>query len=132
MGRDMTYAEWCVEQDDSPTKARGQFIEAQLKIVTYPKYSNELAYHRLRSDERRLRQAYQATWGESVAQMVGRFDFQLGFIEYVSMSASGFVKYAEVLFQRAPILHLDLPKLDVSPKHLFECDYLRRLRSLSM
>ena len=126
------YAAWCARQQDEPTRARAAFIEAQLVLAR----ESETLDHRRRSELRlrsdHLVRGYGREWAGLTARLVREFRFDRGFVEVVTMDASDFLLRAEMLFNDAPIRHLDLTGVASVAEALFQSPLLQSIRSLDL
>src|SRR5262245_2269860 len=87
----LAYADWCAQQSDEPTRTRAEFIRAQIRLT---RQINNLTYEEwfdLSQREEKLRKTYRAVWASTLGLLVNDYTFNRGFVEYVSMSARGFL-----------------------------------------
>jgi uncharacterized protein (TIGR02996 family) len=128
----LAYADWCDRQTDEPTRARGEFIRAQ---ITLSRHLDSLTYEEwfdVSNREEQLRKSYRSVWAGDLAVLVGDYTFNRGFIEFISLSARRFLEHATQLLTMAPILHLKLSEVLTVLDELFESPYLRSIRSLDL
>lgn len=128
----LAYADWCDRQSEEPTRARGEFIRAQIKLF---RDINSLTYEEwfdLSNRESELRKTYLREWAGELGNLVGDYTFNRGFVEFISLSASRFLEHAVQLFSLAPILHLKLSEALWALDELFKSPYLFTIRSLDL
>jgi len=126
----LAYAQWCDQQDDQPTKDRGEFIRAQIELVGA--HGDIRKTVPLDYKITKLSEQHSQTWGQPLAMLVDSFEFDRGFIELVAMPASAFLERAGQLYQLAPIRHLDLTGVEPIAQKLFESSSLGVIRSLGI
>jgi uncharacterized protein (TIGR02996 family) len=132
-GPRLAYAEWAESQTEESIRARAGFIRAQIAILRMDDAAidrGESYRHETLSD--RLRERYGVTWAGPIPAMAQNYAFGRGFVEYIRISARGFLDRAAELFAVAPIQHVDLTGVRDVTEELFASPYLARLRSLSM
>jgi hypothetical protein len=71
-------------------------------------------------------------WAGDVVPLVDAWCFLRGFVEDVRMDAARFLITAPELYQRAPILHLQLTSLRPVMREVLSSPHLARLRSLDL
>ncbi len=129
----LNYADWCERQSDAATKARAEFVRLQIEIA---RMSNAAigrgeAYNQL-YDAMKLQDAHKVVWASWVGAVGNNFEFNRGFVEFISLSARDFLENAARLFELAPIYHLELTNVISVADELFASNYLGRMRSLQM
>ena len=132
-GPRLAYAEWAERQPEESVRARAAFIRAQIAILRMDDAAidrGESYRHETLSD--RLREQYGVLWAGPIPAMAQDYAFGRGFVEYIRISARGFLDRAAELFAVAPIQHVDLTGVRDVTEELFASPYLARLRSLSM
>lgn len=82
--------------------------------------------------EHALLRARAAAWSAELAPLVDKSQFLRGFVEVVALDAAAFLARAEALYERAPILHLDLTGAAAVADELFASAALRRIQSLRL
>jgi hypothetical protein len=114
---------------------RAELIRVQLEHTQsrrggQPAGSRARAYTR----ERILLDKHKDTWARAVMEIPGvQFvKFMRGFVEQVDMSARDFLAHGAGVFERAPILHLDLVELKALAAQVFESPLLARIHSMRL
>jgi uncharacterized protein (TIGR02996 family) len=81
-----------------------------------------------------LLERHKDAWARPVTEIHGvRFvKFYRGFLEHVRMSARDFLAHGETLYQRAPVLHLDLEDLRPLADEVFQSPLLARIHSMRL
>jgi len=113
--------------------ARAELIEAQLRWDGMRKAGEKVPERytlAMRTGE--LTRAYGSVWASDVAPLVNAWQFVRGFVEDVRMDATAFLRTATELYQRAPILHLQLVAPQLVAGALLSSPHLARLRSLDL
>jgi len=128
----LAYADWCQQQSDEPTKARAEFIRTQIRLFRQINSLSHGEWFDLSQREQDLRKTYHDVWASTLGLMVYDYTFNRGFVEYISLSARGFLDHAQQLFSLAPILHLKLTELYGVLDELFTSPHLLRIRSLNL
>ena len=128
----LAYAAWCDRQADTATKARGEFIRLQIALVNPEKEASGIQTFELRFQEETLLDSYGAAWAAPLSNLITGFEYDRGFVELVTMSATRFLEYAADLFLLAPIRHLNLTGVPEVADALFTSPHLRSIRSLKM
>ena len=108
------------------------FIDAQLRLArdeTSMPHGQRVALHN-QSDL--LLNRHGREWAGLTARLVDTYRFHRGFVEVVTMDASEFLQRAELLFNDAPIRHLDLTGVASVAEALFQSPLLRSIRSLDL
>src|ERR1700704_6389023 len=77
----LAYADWCERQSDEPTKARAEFIQAQMLADHLDEGRDPFVPALLREQEQTLRSVHQAVWAEAIAPLVDDYAFNRGFVE---------------------------------------------------
>lgn len=129
----LKYADWCDRQSDEPTKDRAEFIRLQIEIARMSNAAIERgeAYSQ-KYDAMKLQDAHRVEWASWVGAVGNDFEFNRGFVEFVSISSRDFLENAARLFELAPIYHLGLTNVVSVADELFASNYLGRMRSLQM
>jgi uncharacterized protein (TIGR02996 family) len=125
----LEYAQWCAEQPDEATRARADFIRTQVALTDV--FGNPDDYE-LRQRSYSLVRKYGAVWAGGIAELVDSYDFDRGFVELVELPALRFLEIAPLLFELAPIRHLDLKNAKPVAAELFASPHLKKIRSLRM
>jgi len=129
----LAYAAWCAEQSDEATKARAEFIRAQIEINhTDTEILNQGGAAGLQARVNRLWETYGAVWAEPLLPLVRSYSFQRGFIGLIGLSARSFLENYAAIFAAAPVQHVDLSGVRDVGEDLFTSAGLARIRSLSM
>jgi uncharacterized protein (TIGR02996 family) len=128
----LAYADWCERQNDEPTRARAEFIQAQILVNHLDEASDPFVPALLREQEQTLRSIHQAAWAAAVAPLVDDYVFNRGFVELASLSARNFLDRSTQLFSLAPVRHLDLNGVREVAQELFASPQLLKIRSLRM
>src|SRR3989338_6893063 len=71
-------------------------------------------------------------WPEEVANSLKFIDFNRGFVELLTISASNLLNHAQKLFSLAPIRHLNILEAKKYLPEIASQPWLRRIRSLSI
>jgi hypothetical protein len=100
------------EAEDSPSRARAQFVRVQLKLNQLRPSHPE--YMRLATSAYALEVRYRLGWIPPFFQKLDglRVEFHRGFVELVQIAASSLREHQNRLFEEAPIQHLDIVKLE--------------------
>lgn len=123
-------------RDDAPRVAyadalgdvpRAEFIKVQIALAGGRALVGREYYDSRR--ERALLQGHGREWAADVAPLLESYVFRRGFIEYIVASGAAFLRHAETLFSKAPILDVGLRDV---PAGLFNCRRLDGLRSLNL
>jgi uncharacterized protein (TIGR02996 family) len=129
----VAYAAWCDEQPDDATRARAEFIRAQIAIHnTDLETLNRGGGVALQNRVDKLRETYGAAWTTALSPFVQSCAFQRGFVGQVQVSARSFMDNSTAIFAAAPVRHLDLTGVRDVREDLFASQGLARLLSLSM
>lgn len=128
----LAYADWCEQQSDGPTRTRGEFIRAQLKLTGQIKSLTYEEWFDLSTREAELRKTYQSVWAGELGALVSDYTFNRGFVEFISLSAPRFLEHAPQLLSLAPIRHLKLSEVLWVLDDLLVSPYLRQIRSLDL
>lgn len=128
----LAYADWCEQQSDPQTRARGEFIRAQITLVNLGQGMPHEQKFELGYREETLERDYRLAWAGSLATLVDDFQYDRGFVELVALSARGFLDRAPQLFALAPIRHLKLTEVRIVADELFASPHLRKIRSLDI
>jgi uncharacterized protein (TIGR02996 family) len=139
----LIYADWLEERGDP----RGEFIRVQCALVKvyaeFPRYRslypNPNWSHPDRPDllaaysrQMQLLRKFEKQWIQEIREYLKGWRFQRGFVEEVTLGANLFLRWADLLFAKAPIQHLSLHGGSTSLKDVAGSIYLRRLRSLEV
>jgi len=92
----LALADWCMEQPDEATQARGEFI--QLRCQAARLAPNDPGRHALELRSRQLRERYEYRWLGSIAKEVRRWDFDRGLVVIELAAASGGVSLDGLTF----------------------------------
>ncbi|CAN5236152.1 hypothetical protein BH10ACI1_BH10ACI1_31300 [soil metagenome] len=128
----LRYADWCEQQSDEATKARGQFIKMQISLVNDFDSMSYGDWFDASYLEENLRNNYSSIWAGSLVTLVDEYTFDRGFIALVTLSAAGFLERAEQLFTLAPIRHLKLTGVLPFADELFASPYLSNIVSIDI
>ena len=127
------YADWCEQQPDEPTRARAEFIRAQIAVARMDKASIFRGGHYGPMERaERLQALHGAAWAGPIPDLVDDYGFDRGFIAYIQIGAARFLENAGELFSQAPIQHVDLTGVRDAGDRLFHSPYFSRLRSIRM
>lgn len=112
---------------------RRELIELQITLARWRKEhihpeSADAMYVR----EHGLLRAHSSRWAKDVDDLVDGWQFLRGFVEVVSLDAERFLRSAELLYRRAPVLHLDLSGVRPVVGELFASPHLERIQSLRL
>jgi uncharacterized protein (TIGR02996 family) len=99
----LVFADW-LEEHDQPERA--EFIRLQCRMAD-PSLKGPRRW-RLRAQIHRLLTKHEPTFVGPLAELVRGWEFRRGFVEFVVMEASKFLSYAELLFQKQPVRHVQL------------------------
>ena len=105
------------EAEDSPNRARAQFIRLQLKLnqlrASHPEYM------RLATRAYAFELRYRPRWIPPLFRefRLRRVEFHRGFVELIKIAVAPLLEYQNHLFEEAPIQHLDVVELE-SPDRL--------------
>ena len=130
-GPRLAYADWCLQQTEEVTRARGEFIKLEIELVRTP-------YNPLRppvkawNRQDRLLNLYRKNWSGGLAEKVADFSFQRGFVEWINVPATVFLERGAEFHARAPVRHADLTGAKPVLEKLAESPHLERLRSLAL
>ena len=103
----------------------GEYIRLALAEARSPgRYSPDWNRH----DE--LEKLHGNRWSAAIRSLVDDVLFSRGFVEYVVVSAQGFLDRAERIFATAPVRHLQVHDLAPIADEFFSSSYLERLVSL--
>lgn len=109
---------------------RGEFIALQCEMV---KAGDE---RRLLLDERctRLEETHGHSWNplKSKPPNLVLYGYRRGFIEFMRSSSAEFLKYAEKMFNEAPIWAVELVQASDAAEEISRCPYLDRLKYLAL
>lgn len=129
----LAYAAWCEGQSDEATRARAEFIRAQITINnTDLEVIQSGGVSVLQNRVRQLWQMYGAVWAADVAPLVQTYSFQRGFVGLIGVSAKVFMENSAAIFSVAPVQHVDLTGVRDVREDFFASQALAQLRSLSM
>lgn len=129
----LVYAQWFDQQEDEVSKARAEFILAQIELARMdPEIISTGRAFGAQNRVAKLRDRYGDRWAGDLAEIVEGYSFQRGFIGQVTMSARNFLDHGERMFSLAPIQHLDLTGVRDVNEALFFSPLLGKLRSLVM
>lgn len=122
----LVYADWLEQRGDDDSRARAQLVHVQLELehATGPRRTE------LERLERALLNDHGKRWLEPLSRgTLGEgWQFRRGFVEHGEVSAKRFVKVAELLFERAPLLRsVRFPEASNELVALAECAWLERL-----
>ena len=132
-GPRLAYAEWAERQPEESVRARAAFIRADITILRMDDAAIDRGEsYRPEKLFDQLRDRYGLIWAGPIPKMVQDYTFGRGFVEYIRISARGFLDRAAELFAIAPIQHVDLTGVRDVTEELFASPYLSRLRSLGM
>ncbi len=117
--------------DADPTRA--ELIRVQLQLGRWHK-ANENPPGRGQAAMRAgdLIREHGGVWSVNVKPLVEKCVFLRGFVEHVAIDAAAFQHCAPELYQRAPVLHLDLTGVAAVSAELFSSPHLARIHSLSL
>lgn len=105
-GPRLIYADWLMENADP----RGEFIHVQCRLATMALDDPERPA--LLAREKALLTTHGAAWLEPVQRLVDEARLRRGFVEDVNVGAAKFLKHAERLRRRAPVVRLALTHLE--------------------
>jgi uncharacterized protein (TIGR02996 family) len=108
----LIFADWLEDQLDEASRARAEFIRAQVERASlHPAHPRRRA---LLQRETRLLARHEAAWAGRVAALSRGWRFHRGFIEEAVLGIDNFLPATEELFALAPVSHLrlrDTPRL---------------------
>ena len=130
----LCYAKWCEDQGDESKQQRANFIRLQIDLADMERPDGPDQYfanEKLEIAEAAALGKYGTIWADALAQWATEFRYHCGFIEKVSMTADKFLEFAPRLFEKAPILHLNVIGHKKKLNTFFDSPYLLKLRTLS-
>jgi uncharacterized protein (TIGR02996 family) len=113
--------------------ARAEFINLQIDLARW-RNAHESPPARLHTSSRAaiLREQHGARWAAKINPMVDGWSFLRGFVERVAIDAGTFLATASLIYQTAPVLHLDLTNVKAHAAALFVSPLLARIQSMSL
>jgi len=127
------YADWAAQQPEEAHREHAVFIRGQIEIArAEPGAIPSGEYAWMRELHSRALARFGTEWSNGVAAFVDGYEFERGFVGLVKMSAKGFAENSAVVFDAAPIRHLDLTKGGDMDQRFFTLKTFSRLRSLAM
>jgi hypothetical protein len=112
------------------TDPRADFIKVQVALAGGILLVGQQYYSSTR--ERELYARYAKTWAAPIQPMVKGWLFRRGFIERVTIAGPGFVRHAEALFAREPILDLVIEGAEGSIREVVGSRWMRGVRPISL
>jgi uncharacterized protein (TIGR02996 family) len=94
----LAYADWLDENGDP---ARARFIRLQYEIEKLPPIGAKAS--KAKKEEEALLKKHGKKWAGEIATLVERYKFRRGFVEYVRVTATNFLKHGKRLFELAPL-----------------------------
>jgi uncharacterized protein (TIGR02996 family) len=155
--RRLIFADWLEEQGGAAREARAPFIRAQCRLASLP--ADDPHRDLLEDEAADLLAEHEHEWTRPLHGIAQEWRFARGFVEYISIRGTEFLRHAETLFDVMPVrtVHLligpkDIPHLAACPallwvesldfhrchlndralQHLLTSPYLKRLNSLDL
>ncbi len=110
---------------------RAEFIRVQVALAEIRRRPYDPPeWNQLLAREDALLAKHGEQWSRTIKPMAQRLQFRRGFVEEVALDAGEFLRVAADLYDRAPILHLELRGVKAVARELFASPHLARIRSL--
>lgn len=122
----LRYADWLLRQGSR----YGALIQTQCQL-TLAEETGRFMPH-LEARECMLLAECEQEWRSDLTGMVDWAVCRRGFIEEISLGADGFLRYAEQLFEKAPILDLHLDRMEGRLPLVLGSQYLLKVRFLDL
>ncbi len=122
----LIYADYLDERNDP----LGQFIRIQCALEDCTISSSRR--WELRQFEAEYLSRYGTIWAKPLEGLVTGYAFRRGFIEMVRMEARTFLARAPLLFQLAPVRHIQFLDLGSSAEKVFHSSWLHQLSTLTI
>jgi uncharacterized protein (TIGR02996 family) len=129
----LVYADWLDEHGDEEGRGRAELIRLQCELERLPPKDRKRPG--LEKQIRRVLRTHGKHWTKPLrdAKLGKDWSFRRGFVDGVTMSATGFVNVAEQIFRLAPTIRSGrFPDASNEVNALADCPHLARLRELDL
>ena len=129
----LVFADWLDERARGDDAARAALIRAQCQLEHLAPGGKER--RALEKQAKAILKEHEGKWAKALsdAGIVDRWEFRRGFIDGVTMSATGFALDPELLFRVAPTVRTArFPNASNQVGELAECEYFARLASVDL
>jgi uncharacterized protein (TIGR02996 family) len=129
----LVLADWLEEHGDEHAAARAEFIRVQIELAKLSKHDPR--YEELARREEFLLSTHEAHWLGPLQGVVTKAVWQRGFPQRMKLGVRAFMDNADELFRQAPILHLQLLRINqtkMTMEELAACPHFARLRGFSL
>lgn len=113
----------------------GEFIQVQLEVDRLdrlPKYDQAVVLLRNR-EKKLLTTENKQKWAGTISEVASNWTFNRGFVGGITITPEKFVEQAELLFQAAPLVYLELTNsTEAGLEKLAQSPYLARILALSL
>lgn len=132
----LAFADWLMERGDEASAARGELIQAQVRIARQTEGDPPADWAitdrlpDLRAREQALLDRYEGAWARPIVPFVENYQFRRGFVESITLDEQQFLQHADALFAFAPIRRVRFAA-PLSPQ-LLASPLLRRVSELDL
>ncbi|MFO0842539.1 MAG: TIGR02996 domain-containing protein [Gemmataceae bacterium] len=129
----LVLADWLEEHGDGHAAARAEFIRVQVELARLGK--DDPGHDELRRREEVLLAAHRDHWLGPLAGVVTDAVWVRGFPQRMKLGVRAFMDNADEIFRQAPVLHLQLLRINqtkMTMDELAACPHFGKLRGLSL
>ena len=121
----LAYADWLDESGDTD---RARFIRLQHEIEKLPPIGPKAS--KAKKEEAALLEKHEKEWAGEIAELAALCRFRRGFVEFVRVTAAGFLKHGNRLFELAPIREVLFDQIGDRMPALVESPHFGRAETL--
>lgn len=129
----LVLADWLQEHGDEHAAARAEFIRVQIELARLN--PDDPRYEELSRREEVLLEVHRDHWLGPLAEIVTDAVWMRGFPQRMKLGVRAFMDNADEIFRQAPILHLQLLRINqtkMTMEELAACPHFARLRGFSL